>query len=124
MTPCILHPGPINARTGYGQPVAFQGRRVSPHVRAYVEAKGPVPDGKQVHHRCRTRACIRGGHLRAVTPAQNIRQSALAKLTARHVRSIRRQIRDGEKQRTIAERFGVTEQTICDIKQGRSWRPE
>lgn len=56
---------------GYGH--RYRGKDSSSlvHVQVWVEANGPVPEGKELDHRCRNRACARLVHLRAVTPTEN-----------------------------------------------------
>lgn len=50
-------------RDGYGSQ--------HPHRTAYEEFVGPIPDGLQIDHLCRNRACCNPEHLEAVTPRQN-----------------------------------------------------
>lgn len=44
------------------------------HVFAYERAHGPVPDGLQIDHLCRTTLCVNPDHLEAVTPTENMRR--------------------------------------------------
>ncbi len=55
---------------GYGR---FQhGKRVKlTHVWAWEMTHGPVPEGLEIDHKCRNRACVRVDHLRAVTHREN-----------------------------------------------------
>jgi hypothetical protein len=45
---------------------------VGAHRFAYELAKGPVPDGFDVHHTCLTRRCVNPDHLESVTRAENL----------------------------------------------------
>ena len=69
--PCKLWPR--TDRLGYG---VRKARRlgfttVLRHVQAWVEANGPVPEGLEIHHRCRVKACYEAEHLQALTHAEN-----------------------------------------------------
>ncbi len=53
-------------RDGY----AFHGRTRA-HIHAWTSVNGPVPDGMEVEHMCRRRACCRIAHLEIVTRSEN-----------------------------------------------------
>ncbi len=65
---------------GYGQ-FRADGRRdigngrkgtlSSPHRFAYTALVGPIPEGKEIDHLCRNRACCNPDHLEAVTHQEN-----------------------------------------------------
>ena len=44
---------------------------VRAHRFAYELLSGPVPEGLELDHLCRTRACVRPDHLEPVTAAEN-----------------------------------------------------
>lgn len=46
-------------------------RMVHAHRVSYELAVGPIPDGKEIDHLCRNRACINPMHLEAVTKKVN-----------------------------------------------------
>ena len=63
-------------RAGYGVFSVGKGT-----VLAHRFAVGPVPDGLQLDHLCRNRACVRPSHLEAVTGKVNMERSGPARRT-------------------------------------------
>lgn len=53
-------------RDGY----AFHGKTRA-HIKAWVDAFGPVPDGMEIEHSCRRRNCRAVHHLELVTRSEN-----------------------------------------------------
>ena len=87
----------------------------------YERHVGPIPDGLDLDHLCRNRACVNPAHLEPVTRAENLRRGSRAKLTHNDVREIRRLLGTATHQ-NLADRFGVSDATISNIKAGRTWR--
>jgi len=58
---------------GYGQ--FRDGRIVLAHRFAYEDVVGPIPDGLQIDHLCKTTACVNPSHMGPVTQAVNLARS-------------------------------------------------
>ena len=58
---------------GYGT-IRIQGRTWYSHRYAYELTRGPVPEGMEIDHLCRNRACANPTHLEPVTHAENVRR--------------------------------------------------
>lgn len=59
---------------GYGF-VKYQGRMWYAHRAAYTLIVGPIPEGKELDHLCRNRACCNPAHLEAVPQCVNWERS-------------------------------------------------
>lgn len=80
---CWIWPGAVDT-SGYGKVNTGRPKRTrGAHRMAYEHLIGPVPDGLQLDHLCRTRLCVNPGHLQPVTPAENVRRGLLPELMAR-----------------------------------------
>lgn len=121
VTDCHLFDG---AKTnGYGVVGTAGKGTFRAHRLAYVEANGPIPDGLQLDHLCRNRACINPAHLEPVTNAENSRRGDRAKLDWSRVREIRaRYAAGGTSHRKLASEFGVSNCAICKILNGDRWQ--
>jgi len=80
-------------------------------------------------HTCDNPACVNPEHLRVGTQADNMRDKAskrrcgvTGKLTPDQVRAIRNACTESEKRQFIADRFGVSVNTIYDIQRRKTWR--
>jgi hypothetical protein len=124
---------------GYGV-TYHDGRATLVHRLAYSLAIGPIPDGLCVLHRCDVQPCFNPEHLFLGTLIDNNadmvakgrhntaglalgreyygERHGAAKLTERQVREIKMSDEQG---RLLAARYGVAEQTICNIRKGRRW---
>lgn len=109
--------------------------RTVSHRFSYEALVGPVPDGLQLDHLCRNRACCNPAHLEPVTPAENTRRgdamlaiktrgdaNGMAKLTSADVASMRSMFDAGtHTQAELARLFGVTRQLVFQIVRGKVW---
>ncbi len=72
-SPCWIWQRSRNS-TGYG--VGYKnGRNALAHRVYYEEARGPIPEGCDVHHLCGIPACVNPDHLEALTRADHARES-------------------------------------------------
>lgn len=98
------------------------GKYQSVHRFLFKEKYGYSPE--VVEHICNNPSCINIDHLKAGTHKSNNQYKAQCgrthgqKLKPDQVKAIRK---DQRKQKEIAEDYGVTQQTISDIKVGRRW---
>jgi hypothetical protein len=80
--PCWIWQRHINDQ-GYG----VVGRRGRAHRLMYEEMVGPIPEGLELDHLCRVRACVNPAHLEPVTGAENVRRgNSPSVVTARALR--------------------------------------
>ena len=128
-----------NNNHGYGT-LTINGRTRYAHRLAYELSYGPIPAGLDVMHDCDNPACINPNHLRVGTRSQNMADchargrsripapslrgeaNGAAKLTASAVDEIRRLLAEGMTQRSVGERFGVSQSTISKIKMRKAWK--
>lgn len=120
-------------KNGYGR-MRINDKPILVHRIAWEIHNGPIPEGRHILHYCDNPSCIRIDHLflgDALANSQDCIQKGrdhkrglrgenhnLAKLTENQVMEIRA---SSERGKTLAERHGVTQTTISEIRKGHSW---
>jgi hypothetical protein len=99
-------------REGYGI-TGRAGKSLLAHRAYYEDAKGAIPDGLQIDHLCRVRACVNPDHLEAVTPQENIHRTAITKLTPDEVRAIRKDTRPSSQ---VARDYDITRSWVHRLR--------
>lgn len=119
---------------GYGQ-IKFRQKSMAAHRFVWYLEHGKMPE-KFLLHSCDNRACVNLAHLREGTPQENsadmVRrnrqakglQHGMAKLSDGDADLIRELLDGGASGVSLAEIFGVSASTICEIKRNRIHRAQ
>jgi hypothetical protein len=126
-TSCWIYQGAIQPE-GYGW-ASYRGKANVAHRIYYEAARGSIPAGMELHHRCRQRACVRPDHLEAVTPLENTRHSqpfrtgfwnrTRRRLTDQQVADVRA---SPLSQKALAVVFGVNPNAIGQIRRRETYK--
>jgi hypothetical protein len=116
---CWLWTASLN-KAGYGQVNVGDTPRLAHRV-SYEMNIGEIPSGLVIDHLCRRPSCVNPAHLEPVTHAVNCRRGIKSKLTLDQVIEARRLRTAGETMASIAERFGVSGQSIDAVVKHRAW---
>jgi hypothetical protein len=119
--------------SGYGQ-VTFKKRKCLVHRLVCELTNGPPPIASMdAAHNCGNPRCVTPKHVRWATRAENLsdrhahgtatigERHGHSKLTETDVHEIRASLERGDRIRTIARQFRVTDASIRDIKTGKNW---
>lgn len=113
-TPCRIWTGPSNQK-GYGLVKVGRSSRAA-HLVAYEQANGPIPEGRELDHLCRVRACVNLAHLEVVTHKVNMERSANQKLRPEDRSAIRAlATASGMSVAALARHFGFSRPTIRTV---------
>ena len=111
--------------SGYGVCRNLESKQVSAHRFYFEQANGPIPDGLQIDHLCRNRACVDPDHMELVTVAVNVRRGDTAKLDEEAVRSLREmRAITGATYRALASHFGISPAQARRIVNNHRWNLE
>lgn len=72
---CLIPDAAVQTPNGYSR-IWVAGAYIYAHRIIYAFHRGPIPEGLQIDHLCRNRACIRIDHLEVVTIGENVRRGA------------------------------------------------
>lgn len=117
------------ASHGYGV-FSVGDARIRAHRFAWIASRGPIPEGQEVCHQCDCKSCVNPDHLFLGSHRDNMldairkgrkRAWGLQKLDAARVLDIRSRAASGVLQRSIATEFGISEGTVSQIVNRRTW---
>lgn len=116
---CLVWTSPLDQ--GYGR-IRIGKTLVLAHRFAYERVNGPIPEGLQIDHICRNRACVLPAHLRAVTQYENIMETRSLSMPRIHLN--KEQCPSGHTYTQIVNRSGRTKRRcdICARKKTAAWK--
>lgn len=120
-TPCWIWIGTALQRKGYGQ-ITRNKKTYKASRFVYECFGGTIPKGFTLDHLCRNRDCVNPQHLEPVTNFENVTRGDSAKLTTELVTEIKKDLKTAMSQEDIAEKYDISQPTVSNIHNGRSWR--
>lgn len=107
---------------GYGRTSQRIGKnQIKAHVFYYVKAHGPVPEAKELDHKCRNRWCVNPEHLEPVTHLVNMTRGANTKYSDDFIREMRRRLEAGESKADLARSLGIPYSTVSNAYHNRPY---
>lgn len=106
---------------GYGS-LTFEQKRAYAHIFQYERRHGAVPDGFELDHKCRVRACCNPDHLEVVTHVENLRRGKRVRFKGPEMEEVKKILKFRPNIRKMARVYGVAYSTIQHVAAGRKWR--
>lgn len=137
---CWLWTGDKSGPSRYGSWVLSKDRRsdgryrktrIYAHRLSWELHRGEIPAGMRVLHRCDIPLCVNPAHLFLGTPADNSQDMVAKGRQARGMKKSRSGLKDNdisdirasaETGAVLADRYGVSFQTISEIRLRKTWR--
>ena len=116
LTGCWLWQLSLNNK-GYGR----KGNSYA-HIYYYEKKYGPVPDGYELDHICRTRRCCNPDHVEPVTHTINMRRGITTKYTEEIVKNIRSLKASGLGSRKVSKILNIPRNSVAFIMNRRLWK--
>lgn len=121
-SPCWIWKRHINS-SGYGMMRDSAGTLRASYAVYYENKFGKVPEGLQLDHKCRQRACVNPDHLDPVTHAINVARGASCTISSEKIRRVKVLLENGTRQIEVAAAVGISQSAVSDIKLGKKdWR--
>lgn len=111
---------------GYGN-IKIDGKARKANRVVWEITYGDIPEGLGVLHTCDNRACVNPSHLYVGDQRQNTLdrlqrgRDGMSPFDPTTVREVRHRAQRGEYQKDIAADYGVTQSTISNIVNRRTW---
>lgn len=129
-TPCKIWAGK-KTNSGYGQKWNPHGSDLI-HRQEWEKHNGPIPEGMVVAHTCDNPACYEISHLFLCTQSENMldcvnkgrHKGGRVKLTKEQVLEIRARnsLNPAESSYALADKYGVTKDTINKVLSRSTWK--
>lgn len=127
---CWVWNGPRNEQ-GYGICANLVHESVHTHRHMWAITFGPIPDGKNVLHRCDNPSCVRPDHLFLGTQKENVADCIAKGRRDTHAHNVKLSLAEVKEIKytpgtrgsgvALAKRFSVSTSTISAIRRGDKW---